>query len=460
MFPELRSKFADLKTRLFESDAPIALDLKSAADFGFDPAVANFYRKGFPGMFAALSGGMPAWSGESVSLNSALNHSVVYACNKIISETIGYLPATMMQQKGNQKIDAVGHPMYNAMKLAPNEEITAQNFTELLTSHCVLIGGGYAKINRRSGTGVALSLDPIQPGCVYPDREKTGQKRLIYVVKTEGEADRTYTIVSGKPQDILHLRGLGWDGITGYSVITLGRQSIGSAIASERNVARFWANGGRVPYVLETATKFKTSQDYDKWRAEWEIMVTEPHRAPILENGLQYKQTGLSMADAQMIETRQFSIPEICRWFGVSPHLVGDLSRATFSNIEQLALDFVKMTLAPWIGRWEQEFWRSVLTPEEKAEGYFLRLNVNALLRGDFKTRMEGYASALQNGHMNDDEVRELEDRNPLPNGAGQSYHFQMNMQTTPGTGEPTIVEQGILTRGSSARSTDIQNPK
>jgi HK97 family phage portal protein len=136
----------------------------------------------------------------------------------------------------------------------------------------------------------------------------------------------------------------------------------------------------------------------------------------------------MSMKDAQMLESRQFAIPEVCRWFSVSPHLVGDLSRATFGNIEHLALDFVKMTLTAWLERWEQEFWRCVLTPAEKEQGYILRHNIDELLRGDFQTRMSGYASALQNGHMNIDEVRAIERRNKLPNAAGTHYHVQMNM--------------------------------
>jgi HK97 family phage portal protein len=131
----------------------------------------------------------------------------------------------------------------------------------------------------------------------------------------------------------------------------------------------------------------------------------------------------------------------------VSPHLVGDLSRATFSNIEQLALEFVKMTLARWLTRWEQDFWRCVLTPEEKAQGYFLRHNVNALLRGDFQTRMAGYASALQNGHLNVDEVRDLEDLNPLPDGAGEHYHIQLNMQSLPPGNQMLTSQQSQLIR-------------
>ena len=317
----------------------------------------------------------------------------------------------------------------------------------MLTSHCLLAGGGFAQIIRRSGTGTAVEMNALTPEQVTPDRERDGGKRLVYVVKDGNAAAKTYTVDRGKPHDILHLRGLGWDGVRGYSVITMGRQSIGTAIGAERNVGRFWANGGRVPYILELDKPWKTDEDAKKFRADWEKIYSEPNRAPMTEPHIKYRQIGLNMSDAQALETRLFHIHEICRWFLVSPHLVGDLSRATFSNIEQLALEFVKMTLATWLTRWEQEFWRCVLTPEEKAAGYFLRHDVNALLRGDFKTRMEGYASALQNGHLNVDEVRDREGLNPLSDGAGEHYHIQLNMQSLPGGDQPLTSQAAQLVR-------------
>jgi len=451
IFPEIADR---VKNFFAVRGGTPSLGLKAAASLNFDAINVGWYaRNGFPGIYSILSGGLPAWSGEVVSVETALNHSVVYACNALISESVGFIPAVMLQQKGVAKQIADHHPMFSAMKNAPNSDITAQSFSEMLTSHCVLQGNAYAQIFRRSGTGVAYELNPLQPQWVFPDREKAGQKRLTYTIKEGNAPEKTYTVERGKPHEILHLRGLGWDGIRGYSVITMGRQSIGTAIASERNVGRFWANGGRVPYVLHLDKPFKSNEDFDKFRTDWERIYSDPHRAPMLEPWIkEYKQIGLNMVDAQALETRLFHIHEICRWFRVSPHLVGDLSRATFSNIEQLALEFVKMTLATWLTRWEQELWRCVLTDEEKSAGYFFRHNVNALLRGDFKTRMEGYASALQNGHLNVDEVRDLEDLNPLPDGAGEDYHIQLNMQTLPAGAPPTAAATQLVRLGGKGR--------
>jgi HK97 family phage portal protein len=299
-----------------------------------------------------------------------------------------------------------------------------------------LSGNAYAKIIRRSGSGTAIALEGLLPQQVFVDRERDGQRRIVYVVKEDRQPDTTYAIERGKPQDILHIGGLGWDGMRGYSVITMGRQSIGTAIAGERNVARFWALGGRVPYHLELARKWATKEDAEKFREDWNAKHSNPNEAPMLPPDVTYHQDGLSMKDSQSLESRLFTVSEICRWFSVSPHLVADLSHATFSNIEHLALDFVKMTLSTWISRWEQEFWRCVLTADEKAAGYYLRHDLNALLRGDFKTRMEGYASALQNGEMCIDEARALEDRDPLPDGQGSHFHIQLNMQKVEDIGQ------------------------
>lgn len=441
MFPAIREVIG----HLFDRSEPISLGLKNVtfdiSDFSNDWYARNGYRN----IYNALGGGGGTWANENVSIHTALNHSVVWACNRIISETVGFLPCVMMQQskgKGTEKQQAQDHPMYSALKNAPNSEMTAMGFSETLTSHCVLRGNAYAQIIRRSGTGVAMEMYPIHPDRVTPARDKSS--RLCYVVKDGNSAEKTFTVERGKPQDIFHMRGIGDDGVVGYSVLHKARQSIGTALGAERSVGNFYARGSRLPYNLKLVQNWKTDQDGDKFRADWEAIYAQPHKVPILPLNVDYQTTGLSLKDQQLLESRLYGIHEICRWFLVSPHLVGDLSRATFANIEQLALEFVKLTLATWLTRWEQELWRCVLTPEEKTQGYFWRHNLNALLRGDFATRMAGYATALQNGWINQNEVRDLEDLNPFE--GGDDYHIQLNMQTLPGgiplaTQQPEIVD-------------------
>lgn len=438
MFPAIKEAWRELRSG-FGSE-PVSLDIEkkdSGVPLGFGGGDVDWYaRNGFRSIYDALAGGMPGWSGERVSLSTALNHSVVWACNRVISESVGGLPLGMLQQTGGGKREAKDKPMFSALHNAPNDEITARGFRETLTSHCLLGGNAFARIYRRSGTGVANELDLILPGNVQIDRDK--QKRLVYLVKEGGSTPTTYTVQPGKPHDILDIRGLGYDGTRGYSVIEMGRQSIGTAIATERYTGTFYRRGARPPYYLQKATKFKTEQDAEAWRSQWENTYSDYHKAVMLEGGdITYHQIGLNAKDAQLLDARLYSIHEICRWFLVSPHLVGDLSRATFSNIEQLALEFVKITLSTWLTRWEQELWRCVLTPEEKGQGYFFKHNVNALLRGDFLTRMQGYSIMIQNALANPNELRDLEDWNPYD--GGDEYHFQLNMQpVTPTLPQPT----------------------
>ncbi|UWZ84644.1 phage portal protein [Occallatibacter riparius] len=442
MFEGIKGAVKDLIVRMGQEEQPLSLFSEAkAAAFSFDTVSAGWYaRNGYYGIYSALSGGLPAWSGEPVSTETAMGLSTVWACNKVISESIGFLALNMMRQVGQEKQPAVGHPTYNAMKNAPSPEMTSQNFTELLSSHCVLQGNGFAKIVRRSGTGTAMEFYPIQPQMVFPDREKTGQKRLVYVVKENNQPDQTYTVQRDKPQDILHIRGLGWDGMRGYSVITMARQSLGTAIAQERNVANFYAKGGRVPYALKHPSKFKDDNDAERFSANWLKAYSDPHKPPILESGLEYVKLGLTAADSQLIESREFTIPEICRWFSVFPTLVGDLSHATFSNIESLAEQFVRFTLMTWLTRWEQEMWRCVLTPEEKGQGYFFRHDLSALLRADFQTRMAGYAQMLQMGKNSINEVRAMEGENPID--GGDEHYVQVNLapvQNMQGANAPAV---------------------
>lgn len=448
LFPEIRQA---LKRWLSDSE-PIALNLKNLTFNTVDvPDGRWLISNGYFGTAAALGAGMPAWSGESVSIDKALQHSVVWACNRIISESIGIMPAVLMQETAQGKRVAIEHPAYRLMKYEPNDEISSKSFRETLTSHCLLSGNGYAKIIRRSGTGTAIGMDPLLPEQVRPDREKTGQKRLVYVVKNEtGAADKTYTVEPGKPHDIFHLRGLGWNGVRGFDVISYGRNTIGSALAQEKNVALFWANGGRVPGHIEWEKRFQKTDDHKNFANDFREIWADPHKAVVLDDGKKLVKDGLSMIDSQSVDGRVFTVSDICRFFSVFPPLVQDLSRATFSNIEHLFLYFEKLTLANWYVRWEQDFRRCVLTPEEKNQNFYLKHNANALLRADFQTRMTGYSQALQNGHMSIDEVRDLEDRNPLPDGAGEGYHIQLNMGSVGKDGQ-VQAPQGLVRLGKSS---------
>jgi HK97 family phage portal protein len=417
----------------FKESGPTELSI-TRADEGkgmssVDQQTADYYyRNGWYKTAENYARGSKSWSGEAVSLHTALNHSVVWACNRLISETQGATPLVMQQQKGDATQAAVDHPMFNALLHAPNDEMSSMSFQESRTSHCALTGNAFAQILRRSGTGTAVQLQALDPAQVTLDREKTGQKRLVYVVKQSidgvaGNNDKTYTLDEGKPQDILHIRGLSRTGLWGLSVITMATQSIGTAIAIEKNVAAFYANGGRVPYHLEMPRKFKSDADYDKFREDWGNTYRNPHAVPILEDATKYVQDGLSALDQQMLESRLFDIHEICRWFLMSPHLVGDLSRATFSNIEELFLEFSSVTMGPWFNRWEKDCWRCILTADEKEKGYQFKHDTTELRTGAFLSRMQGYSIGLQNGVYTPNNVLKFLGLNPFK--GGDSHHIQ-----------------------------------
>lgn len=442
MFPAIRQAFRDIRQGF--GGEPVSLDLKSIVGTGSEKT--ERIRMG-------VGGGGVAWSGESVSEQTALNHSVVWACTRVLSESEAMLPLSLMQRRADGRHPLPNHPLYRVLHDEPNEQMSAMEFREIMTASCVLRGNAYARIVRRLGADEVIGLYPIHPSQVTPGRDSSGH--LYYDVAEGGREPKRYTVRADEPHEIFHLRGLGFDGISGASVVSMARHSIGAALAAEKYAAKFYASGGRVPYVIEMAQRFRSDEDFKRWREDWNSFYgasTNWHQAVVMEPGMKYQQIGLSPEDSQFLETRQFGVPEICRWFLMRPHIIGDLSRATNNNIEHQSIEFVTMTLMSWLVRWEHAIARCLLTPVEKLKGLYAKHNVNALLRGDFKSRMEGYSSALQNGGMSIDEYRELEDLNPLPNGAGRAHHIQLNMQTVPGTGEPTAAELATFAKVSQER--------
>lgn len=460
MFPAIKQALAPVADgwREFRNGfgaSPEPLELKETIAT-FDPVSVQFYRK-YPRIWAAISGGDPAWSGEFVSNESMLSHSVAWACRRIITESVAFMPLNMMIDRGEEgKFAAKQKPLYNALKSAPNEDMTSMAFRECLTDHMITWGTAYAQIIRRSGSNEAIALYPITPDRVRSDRDQ--QKRLVHIVSGDGP-EKTYTVEAGKPHDILHIPGLSYDGIKGYSVLSVARNSVGLALSQERYASHYFSRGARQPGYLKPERQFKTEQESKAFEDDLNKHFDSEsyHKYPIFPMGVEFKPFGSwSPSDSQLLESRGLTVSDICRWFLISPDMVGDMSKATLNNMEQLALRFVKMTLTAWITRWEQNLWRCVLTPEEKAGGYYFKHNVNGLLRGDFQTRMAGYASALQNGFKNIDEVRDLEDDNPLPDGAGKAHHIQLNMGTVPGTGSPMIAEQAMLAK--TRTSAEVMN--
>lgn len=426
--------------------------LVKAVEAAFNTVNVDWYaRNGYPQLYRVLGGGGPTAAGVNVNETTALNNSVVWACVKVISETVASLPLHLMRQAGNTKKAATDHPLYGVLHDEPNPDMSDMELREMVTAHAVTYGNGYCEIVRDNKQR-CIGLLPLLPTQVTPQYD--ANKNVVYVVNQGAGKERTlrgYRAGRDLPQ-VLHVRGLGFDGLLGYSVITQARNTIGLSLVQEEYASKYFARGGRRPYLLKHPTKFKNDEDFKKFRENWEAAYSDTstfHRVAIMEGGLEYQELGFSQEDAQFLESRQFSVVEICRWFRISPHLIGDLSRATFANIEHLAIEFVQQTLMAWLVRWEKAIKRCCLTPDEKRT-LFAKHNVNALLRGDFASRMTGYATMLQNGIASPNEVRDLEDMNPFD--GGDDYHIQLNMQTL-GGGAPTSSQQAQLVKiGSNKR--------
>ena len=353
-------------------------------------------------------------AGKSVNERSAMQMTAVYACVRILSESIAGLPLHMYRYEDDgSKTKAVEHPLYHLLHDEPNPEMTSFIFRETLMSHLLLWGNAYAQIIR-NGKGDIIALYPLMPNRMKVERDTKGRLYYEYQTMKEDAPTMKGAVYQLDPSEVLHVPGLGFDGLVGYSPIAMAKNAIGLAIAAEEYGSKFYANGAAPSGVLEHPNVLK---DPAKVRDSWNAAFggsSNSHRVAVLEEGMKYTPISISPNEAQFLETRKFQIDEIARIFRVPPHMVGDLEKSSFSNIEQQSLEFVKYTLNPWVCRWEQALQRALLSDDEKGK-YFFRFNVEGLLRGDYQSRMQGYATARQNGWMSANDIRELENIDRIP---------------------------------------------
>lgn len=291
-----------------------------------------------------------------------------------------------------------------------------------MMSHLLLHGNAYAQIIR-NGRGEVVALYPLLPNKMDVSRDNSGRLYYTYTRNSdESNGRQKFEQVVLPREDVLHIPGLGFDGLIGYSPIAMAKNAIGIAIATEEYGATFFANGATPGGILEHPGIVK---DPERLRQSWKAQFSgkNNHSVAVLEEGMTFKQMAIPPNEAQFLETRKFQINEIARIFRVPPHMVGDLEKSSFSNIEQQPLDFVMYTLNPWIVRWEQAMQQALLLPAEKGRLSF-RFNVDGLLRGDYQSRMNGYAVARQNGWMSANDIRELENMNPIPDEEGGNLYL------------------------------------
>ena len=366
-------------------------------------------------------------AGKAVTERSAMQMTAVYSCVRILSEAIAGLPLHLYRYGADgSKQKALDHPLYTLLHDEPNPEMSSFVFRETLMTHLLLWGNAYAQI-LRNGKGDVIALYPLMPNKMTVDRDDEGHLYYSYQ-RSNDEALKPNSRVILSPHEVLHIPGLGFDGLVGYSPIAMAKNAIGLAIATEEYGAKFFANGAAPSGVLEHPGTIK---DPSRVREAWQSQFggsSNSGKVAVLEEGMKYTPISISPEQAQFLETRKFQINEIARIFRVPPHMVGDLEKSSFSNIEQQSLEFVKYTLDPWVVRWEQSIMRGLLSPDEKKQ-YFAKFNVDGLLRGDYQSRMNGYAVGRQNGWMSANDIRELEnmDRIPAEEG-GDLYLINGNM--------------------------------
>lgn len=363
-------------------------------------------------------------SGKPVNERTAMQTTAVYACVRILAEAVASLPLHVYeyQDDGGKKL-VYDHPLYYLLHDEPNPEMTSFVFRETLMSHLLIWGNAYAQIIR-DGAGRVLGLYPLLPDKMEVQRDDKGNIYYVYSRNSdENPMFKEYGNIKLKAEDVLHIPGLGFDGLIGYSPIAMAKNAVGMTLACEEYGASFFANGANPGGVLEHPGVLK---DPSKVRESWNSVyrgVSNAHKIAVLEEGMKYQQIGIPPEEAQFLETRKFQINEIARLYRIPPHMVGDLDKSSFSNIEQQSLEFVKYTLDPWVIRWEQSLQRSLLLPGEKGK-YFIKLNVDGLLRGDYQSRMNGYAVGRQNGWFSANDIREMENMNPIPDEEGGNLYL------------------------------------
>ncbi len=367
-------------------------------------------------------------SNKLVTERTAMQVAAVYACVRVLAEAVAQLPLHLYRYKGDgSKEKAVDNPLYFLLHDEPNPEMTSFVFRETMMTHLLLWGNAYAQIIR-NGKGEVVALYPLMPNRMTVDRDAKGQLYYEYTTSSEDAPINQKSTVVLPPSSVLHIPGLGFDGLVGYSPVAMAKNAVGLSIACDEFGAKFFANGATPGGLLEYPG---TVKDPEKVRESWNRGFggsSNGSKVAILEEGMKYTPISINPEEAQFLDTRKFQIDEIARIFRVPPHLIGDLEHSTFSNIEQQSLEFVTYTLQPWLVRWEQGICRALLSAGEK-KTCFVKFNVDGLLRGDYASRMSGYATARQNGWMSANDIRELENLDRIsPEEGGDLYLVNGNM--------------------------------
>lgn len=375
--------------------------------------------------------GITSFAGIRINENNSIKYSAVLACVRIISETIASLPLFVYKRLKEGKEKAPDHALYNILHSQPNPEMSSFIYREMMAIHLLLWGNSYSQIIETPG-GDIKELFPLLPWNMTVMRENNSLK-LIYKYKLP---DNSEIIIPNR--NILHIIGMSFDGLVGKSLIALAREAIGLGMAMEEFGAKFYGQGTQFGGFIEHP-KSLGEKAYENLKASMKEKyqgIQNAHKIMILEEGMKFSKNIIPPNDAQFIESRQFQLEEIARIFNVPPHLIKDLSRSTYDNIEQQGIEYVVYTIRPWLVRIEQTMFTRLFSDAEK-KLYFIEFLVDGLYRGDIQSRYNAYNIGRQGGWLSADDIRELENMNPLPNGQGKIYWMPLNMTDAKELTEP-----------------------
>lgn len=359
-------------------------------------------------------------TGYTMSSDKALHVSAFFAGVRLISETVGMVPLFIYERLGGSaKRKALNHPLHDLLHDNPNPWQTALQWKQMMTAHAILRGNGYSKI-QDGPRGPIDRLIPLDPTRMKPEFDGND---LVYKYRLKDGEELNYP-----QEEIFHLAGFG-DGVVGLSVVDYARETLGLALGTQEHGARFFGQGACPSGLAKHPGQLSENarKNIKKGLKERIGGVAKHHDIMVLEEGMDWVQLGISNEASQFLESRKFEVTEIARWLGLPPHVLGDLEKATFSNIEQQAQELVVFHLMSWWVRWEQTTKRDLIMAPRK---FFAEFSVDMLLRGDMKSRFDAHKVAIEHGIRNPNEVRELENMNPRADGFGDAYWMPMNFTT------------------------------
>lgn len=363
-------------------------------------------------------------AGKVVNEKTAMQITAVYGCVRILSEAIASLPINIYSyEEDGTKSRNFKHPLFQVLHGQPNPEMTSFTFREVMMTHLLLHGNFYSQIIR-DGNGRVVSLYPLLPNCMEVERDEEGNLQYIYTRQSDENPnfDEMGRVVL-KYEDVLHIPGLAYDGLIGYSPLQCAKSAVGTALAAEEFGASFFKNSATPSGILTHPGILKNP---DKVRDSWNSIyqgTSNAHRIAVLEEGMTFSPISLKPEEIQFMEARKFQIEEISRIFRVPLHMLNSLDHATYSNIEHQSIEFVKFSVSPWVVRIEQALEKALLLPSEKGN-IGIKMNLEGLMRGDYKSRMEGYQIARNGGWMSTNDIRLLEDLNPISDEEGGNLYL------------------------------------